>query len=93
MQIVIELPDDARERIYENGMFGWVDEVRHAICSGTVLPKGHGRIVDIDNAVKDLEAVNESFCTFYARGCKPAVEYVGEVLIEADKEGGNGDSN
>lgn len=85
MEIVIKLSDRALEFIKENGIKD-IYGIEEAICNGVVLPKGHGRIVDIDNAVKDLESVNESFCTFYAKGCGAAVDYIGEVLIEADKE-------
>ena len=89
MQIVIDIAQneyDALEKLDAKYLL-------HIIKDGTPLPKGHGRIVDIDNAVKDLESVNESFCTFYAKGYGARVDYIGEVLIEADKEVHNADSN
>lgn len=87
MQIVIDIPNGAYEELC-NAQFPVQDAYRIVawIKNGTPLPKGHGRIVDIDNVVKDLESFCESFWTFNARGHKPNVDYVGEVLIEADKE-------
>lgn len=84
MQIVIEMTEDDFKKVQDGR--APVTVMRNAIRNGKVLPKGHGRIVDIDNAVKDMESVNKSFWTFYAKGCEPAVDYIGEVLIEADKE-------
>ena len=98
IEVVIKIPEDDYKRIVKYGMtvFGSdedIDLLERALENGIVLPKGHGRIVDIDNAVKDLESVNESFCTFCARGYGARVDYIGEVLIEADKEETDADSN
>lgn len=88
MQIVIDIPDDFHERVNKDGCMSYTDAevVVNAFYCGNPLPKGHGRIVDIDNAVKDFASFQESFCAFYASGYEPTVDYIGEVLIEADKE-------
>ena len=88
MQIVIEIPEDFYERVNEDGCMSYTDAevVVNAVYCGKVLPKGHGRIVDIDNVVKDLGSFNKSFCVFYAMGYEPRVDYVADVIIGADKE-------
>lgn len=88
VQIVIDIPKDFYERVNEDGCMSYTDAevVVNAFYCGKVLPKGHGRIVDIDDAVKDMDSFFKSFCVFYASGYEPNVDYTGDVLIEADKE-------
>jgi len=37
------------------------DEIAVAIANGTVLPKGHGRLIDADVATKSIDAFHDSF--------------------------------
>lgn len=50
MQIVIEIDDDLYVRLFNNGRNNVMDMRRAcvAIRKGTLLPKGHGRIGDLD---------------------------------------------
>lgn len=66
------------------------DELMKAIDSGTVLPKGHGRLCDIDAALKCMEEVaddksniKECAMGFFDWACSK------RVVLEADKEVGD----
>lgn len=48
VEVVIKIPKDMYDRITdESNMF-----YSHAIANGTVLPKGHGRLGDLDRLVR-----------------------------------------
>lgn len=55
MEIVIKIDDDLYTRLFDNGVDNYDDAVdmAKAIRKGTVLPKGHGRIGDLD-ALEEL---------------------------------------
>ena len=46
MQIVIDMPYEDYIRLKETGVIGKVDVFKRAIRNGTVLPKGHGELID-----------------------------------------------
>ena len=51
MQIVIDIPEEAYKQIME---FGFLENTLGKICynaikNGTVLPKGHGRLIDVNS--------------------------------------------
>lgn len=48
MQIVIDIPDEWFNRLQEAWGWALAENVREAIKSGTILPKGHGRLKDAD---------------------------------------------
>lgn len=50
MQIIVELPDDVARFLMESSFIpvGYFDSVHKALRNGTVLPKGHGRLGDLD---------------------------------------------
>jgi len=81
MQIVIDIP----EKIY-NFLQDFDTGVRvdRAIAKGIVLPKGHGRIADMDAAIKCIEEV-EGEDAVWAIGL---IEWAcgKRTLIEADTE-------
>lgn len=59
MQVLIDINDDLYVRLFDNGGNNVMDMRRAyiAIRKGTVLPKGHGRLVDadvIDDNIYDL---------------------------------------
>ena len=75
MQIVIDIPqkwfdDMVREEFIE------VDELCAVIQHGTPLPKGHGRLIDADERIKEIDEEDRW------------VVDLAETIIEADK-GGN----
>lgn len=69
MQIVINIPDEKYERL------PYIDQIslRDYIANGTLLPKGHGRLIDAD----DLD--NHIIGHVDTRSCP--------TIIEADQEG------
>lgn len=57
MQVVIDIDDNLYTRLFDNGD-EYVADMRRAcvaIRKGTPLPKGHGRIADMDEAIKCIE--------------------------------------
>ena len=50
MQVVIDIPDMIYEDITKYGICydEWVEDIKDAIKVGTVLPKGHGRLIDAE---------------------------------------------
>lgn len=78
MKILIEIPNTLYERYKELGATGQILTVtENAICNGTPLPKGHGRLIDADAVVDGFED-NYELCI--AVNSTP-------TIIEADKEG------
>jgi len=75
MQIVIEIP----EEVYKQQFGGdWVGNIliHDAIINGTLLPKGHGRLIDADILLKQpLDTAN-----YPSNYIKDAL-----TIIEADK--------
>lgn len=60
MQIVIDIDENLYTRLFDNGVDNYDDAVdmAKAIRKGTPLPKGHGRIADMDEAIKCIQDVN-----------------------------------
>lgn len=71
MQIVIDIPNEKYKRLPYIDIFS----LREYIENGTVLPKGHGRLIDADVLVDGMED-NYEFCE--AVNATP-------TIIEADK--------
>ena len=79
-KIVIEIDDKTLGRIFHRDCIGqeYDYKVTRAIVNGTVLTKGHGRLIDADaileepfgNTYKDID--------------------IAETIIEADKDGQDG---
>ena len=76
MQIVIDIPEEEYERIKAyTGPMVWAE---YLIARGTPLPKGHGRLKDIDKIIND--GISKGFCEWYDEmKCAP-------TIIEADRE-------
>ena len=79
MQIVINIDDN----LY-NALMKIKDSVESLhgftkiIANGTPLPKGHGRLKDIDKIIRD--GISKEFCDWYDE-----MQYA-QTIIEADKE-------
>ena len=102
MRLVIDIPEKTINEIKDNAMFAgsissemlW--DVTNAIANGTPLPKGHGRLGDLDALEKEI--VNGIKAGNYEEGyetfahindmddCIECVKYT-DTIIEADKEG------
>lgn len=80
MQIVIEIPEGTYDLIKHNVQAqSAFEEAFYAIRRGTVLPKGHGRLIDGD-ILKNHNHCSESYVRLF-------------TIVEADKEVDDEDSN
>lgn len=88
MQIVIDIPEKTYEQLRYLNKLGFGTVIDNAVANGTPLPKGHGRLIDInqlDDCIVELNA-NGSEIT---RGEYKTIEYVlseMQTVVEADKE-------
>ena len=57
MKIVVDIPEEEYKRMVEKRMFGRVDVWKDAICNGTPLPKGHGRLIDADRTIVNAPTI------------------------------------
>ena len=91
MQIVIDIPDEAYCAICslkDNTIYDKFEPyIARAIKEGTPLPKGHGRLCDLDAALKCMEevaddksSIKECAMGFFDWACSK------RVVLEADKE-------
>lgn len=83
MQVVIDIDDNLYTRLFDNGVDNYDDAVdmAKAIRRGAILPKGHGRLIDVSDLTPDAD---------YEDGIFYAVS-VGQIenaptIIEADNE-------
>lgn len=72
MQIVIDIPKETYGFLKKYGTDGGV--VEKAVLNGTVLPKGHGRLIDGDELESRMKI---GYC----------IVRDAPTIIEADKEG------
>ena len=97
MQLVIEISDGLYEIAQQELIMGGdMPTIANAISNGIVLPKGHGRLGDLDALLEEM--VNGIKAGNYEEGfeeyeninnvddCVEAVRYA-DTIIEADKEG------
>ena len=92
MRIVIDI---SKEKYNEIMSMDWVncrrffDEEIRAIHDGKVLPKGHGRIMDVDKILKKMEEREERLKddrAMYETSCvETAIDMFGETIIKADR--------
>ena len=82
MQIVIDIPDNYDLSKIQNGSIA-SKIILNAVANGTPLPKGHGRISDMDAAIKCIEEV-EGEDAIYAIGL---IEWAcgKRTIVEADR--------
>lgn len=73
MEIVIDIPDQKYKWIIENPQT-YTDELHDAIRNGTPLPKGHGRIADIDKVLQEMDATRTYDIPFALERVKPIIE-------------------
>lgn len=89
MQIVIDIPKEQYSLImqsHRSGVARFIDKeaMMYAIKNGTLLPRGHGRLIDADELLKHKQIIGTS------NYCEYNVVYVETVnnarpIIEADK--------
>ena len=98
MQVVIEIDDKLYNRIkyLEPKSNTMLDELMRSVQNGTPLPKGHGRLGDLDKLEKDMyngimagmleEGYDRYTRIFSLDDCVERVQWA-DTIIEADKEG------
>lgn len=79
MQIVIDIPEELyKEYVSVNLGKGngktIVYNLLKAIKNGTPLPKGHGRIADIDKVLEEMRATRTYDIPFALERAKPIIE-------------------
>ena len=88
IEVVIKIPkilyaqiqSDAEIMIY-SGMRSWkgvLATLLRSVRNGTLLPKGHGRIADVDKMLDEMRATRTYDILFALERVKP--------ILEADKE-------
>ena len=88
-RIVIDIPEEMYKAI-ELGANGFSNYLHVATRIGTPLPKGHGRLIDADNAISKI-CGGSCGCHFEECGYdKPCFSVTriesAQTVIEADKE-------
>ena len=90
MQYVIELPEDLKRMIIDEGRFEVAHAYRLAGCvkNGTALPEHHGRLIDADEIEYTSEEISGCSCepeeTLYVR--KKDVDRVEKLVAATDEE-------
>lgn len=77
MQIVIDIPKEKYD-LCKKWKPSERNELQEAVANGIPLPKGHGRLKDIDKIISDGRS--KGFCEWYDE-----MKYA-PTIIEADKE-------
>lgn len=100
MKIVIDIPEELYEAYKDRPpMLGDVgmDMIAQSIANGTPLPKGHGRIKDIDAFITKVKADRKH--SIYLRSwtaddvLNALDNSYAPTIIKADKEGEDADSD
>ena len=86
MQIVIDIPEEEYRCVQITGCIGNKTCISNAIMNGTLIPKGHGRIVDISQIeyLKALHDANFGYIT-WSEAIKQ-IKNSAPTLVEADTE-------
>lgn len=86
IELVIKIPKEKYDAIKNNSFpekmkecFGLDGPALEAIKNGIPLPKGHGRIADIDKVLEEMKVTRTYDIPFALERVKP--------IIEADREG------
>ena len=80
MKLIIEIPEEEYIKICDEPC----TELALAVRNGTVLPKKHGRIADMDEAIKCIEDVTGDDAIYAISLIEWACRK--RTIIEADKE-------
>ena len=92
MKLIIDIDENLYIRLFDNGVDNYDDAVdmAKAIRKGTLLPKGHGRLIDADKTISKI-CGNSCGCHFEECGHDEPCFSVTRIksaptIIEADKE-------
>lgn len=79
IELVVKITEEMYAQIIdENGIDTMLIPYKDIIKNGVPLPKGHGRLKDIDKIIAD--GISKGFCDWYDE-----MKYA-DTIIEADKE-------
>lgn len=88
VEVVIRIPKDDIETIKKLKVQGFASRHEIAILNGTVLPKGHGRLIDAD--ALEIKNLASSVSHTNIWGVAPLDIDIAPTIIEADKDGQDG---
>ena len=83
IELIIKIPEEDFERCKKRFQMR-IDIMGNAIAKGIPLPKGHGRIADMDEAIKCIEEVKGDDAIYAIALIEWACGK--RTIIEADKE-------
>jgi len=90
IDLMIKISEEKYKWIKENNPKADKNSVVGVIVHGKPLPKGHGRIMDVDKVIKKMEEREEKLkddrSIWETAGVETALDMFGETIIEADKE-------
>lgn len=84
MQIVIDIPEKIYIHLHDGGSIGASLMIENAIKNGTLLPKGHGRLIDENELIDEIvceEIDGRYYDVIYAHSI-----YDAETIIETESE-------
>lgn len=93
MKIVIDIPEDTLKRTVFYREFKDLNDcitTIKALEKAVPIPKGHGRIMDVDKVIKKMEEREEQLkddrSIWETAGVETALDMFGEAIIEAESE-------
>ena len=93
VEVVIRIPTELKAMIDAECVISLNtthDKMINAIKNGTVLPKGHGRLIDADAATKDINTFQDVFAMYTDNMGKYNIVCAAPTVIEADRGDDNG---
>ena len=95
MKIVIDIDEELYNYIHSKSYDEHLDsrfdyQIRFAVKDGTLLPRGHGRLTDLDELINftyNTYGINSGKCI--TKDNEDIIDYIynkAETIIEADKE-------
>ena len=93
IELVIKIPDYTYTHLCNGGNIGTSLMIENAIRTGTLLPKGHGDIID-RNKIEYMRAIHDlKWGKITASECSTKIKYSAPTIIEADKEQEDGNDD
>ena len=73
MQIVIDIPKKMYEELKYLNVHGFTTAIEEAVANGTPLPKGHGKIADIDKVLEEMKVTRTYDIPFALGRVRPII--------------------
>ena len=84
IELVVKIPEEMYKKLLNKGAIICLSGYERIIANGIPLPKGHGRIADMDAAIKCIENVEGEDAIWAISLIEWACSK--RTIIEADKE-------